>query len=52
MGLNGDCDRMNIFRIAVNKDKAHMRVIDGKISRAQTSEELFATKMVNNQARY
>ena len=33
----------------MNKGKVHMRFIDGKISRAQTSEKLFATKMVNNQ---
>ena len=33
----------------MNKGEAHMRVIDGEISCAQTGQELLAAKVINDQ---
>jgi hypothetical protein len=40
---------MNLFGIVMNKGEAHMRVIDGEISCAQTGQELLAAKVINDQ---
>ena len=48
MGLNRDCHRMNLFGVGMNKGEAHMRFIDDEISCAQTGQELFAAKVVND----
>jgi len=46
--LNRDCHRMNLFGVVMNKGETHMRFIDDKISCAQTGQELFAAKVIND----